>query len=285
VKHGALALVGDAQSVLEDLGAGLSGWTAPAAYRHEIAESKSTWELMRAELVAVRSDTASPLLQSEVIGIVNEYAAAGATIVHAAGGLPGDLHKLWVCHETDGYHSEYGYSCMGYEIAGALGVRMAAPERRVYALLGDGSYLMLHTEIVTAVQEKLPVTIVLLDNGGYQCIHGLQRACGGKSFGNEFRQRDNGRLDGDRVAIDFAANARSLGAAAWRATNAAELRDALEAARHEAGPSLIHVPVEPRPLPSTAWWDVPSAEVSASPAVREARGRYEQARSTQRFHY
>ena len=284
-KHGALPLVGDARTILDELRAALAGWTAGDDVRREVRESKSAWELMRSELVSARGDGATPLLQSEVIGIVNEMAGPQTTIVHAAGGLPGDLHKLWQCRDTQQYHAEYGYSCMGYEIAGALGVKLARPEREVYALVGDGSYLMLHTEIVTALQEGLKITIVLLDNGGYQCIHGLQRACGGRSFGNEFRRRAGGRLTGEAVHVDFAANARSFGAAAWSATNATELRAALEAAQREPRACLVHVPVEPRALPSYAWWDVPSAEVSTVAGVQEARLRYEQERERQRFYY
>jgi 3D-(3,5/4)-trihydroxycyclohexane-1,2-dione acylhydrolase (decyclizing) len=284
-KHGALPLIGDARVVLDDLAAALGGWATASAYRRLIAESKAAWELMRAEIVTAPDAHAAPLHQTEVLGIVNEMAGEAATVVHAAGGLPGDLHKLWHCESPEQLHSEYGYSCMGYEIAGALGVKMAQPEREVYALLGDGSYLMLHTEIVTALQEGLKLTIVLVDNGGYQCIHGLQRGCGGRSFGNEFRARVDGRLGGDTLGIDYAANARSLGAAAWRATTAAELRAALAAARAEPRTCLVHVPVEPRAVPSSAWWDVPSAEVSAVASVQEARRRYDEARREQRFYY
>jgi 3D-(3,5/4)-trihydroxycyclohexane-1,2-dione acylhydrolase (decyclizing) len=284
-KHGALPLVGDARIVLEALGEALAGWTVSEGYRREVADYRSAWELMRAELVATRDEAATPLLQGEVIGIVNELAGTNATIVHAAGGLPGDLHKLWQCRDAHDYHSEYGYSCMGYEIAGAVGVKLARPERDVYALVGDGSYLMLHTEIVTALQEGLKITVVLIDNGGYQCIHGLQRHSGGRSFGNEFRRRDGSRLDGDFVPVDFAANARSLGAAAWRAETAAQLRAALEAARLETRAGLIHVLVEPRALPGYAWWDVPTAEVSAVASVQEARSQYERNLERQRFHY
>jgi 3D-(3,5/4)-trihydroxycyclohexane-1,2-dione acylhydrolase (decyclizing) len=284
-KQGALPLVGDARTVLEQLAGALAGWSTAEPYRREVGEQREAWDRVRIELVTPRGDDVAPLYQSEVIGIVNEIVGAQATIVHAAGGLPGDLHKLWRCRDDRDYHSEYGYSCMGYEIAGAIGVKLAQPEREVYALVGDGSYLMLHTELVTAVQEGLKITIVLLDNGGYQCIHGLQRACGGASFGNEFRRRDGSRLVGDLVSIDFAANARSLGAAAWRATTAAELRSALAAARLEHRPCLVHVTVEPHAVPGYAWWDVPSAEVSSVPSVQEARSRYEQDRALQRFHY
>jgi 3D-(3,5/4)-trihydroxycyclohexane-1,2-dione acylhydrolase (decyclizing) len=282
-KLGALPLVGDARVILDDLAAALGDHTTSSAYRREIAEAKAAWDLMRSELVAAPDAGAAPLHQTEVLGILNAAAGADATVVHAAGGLPGDLHKLWHCASAAHLHSEYGYSCMGYEIAGALGVKMAQPDRDVYAFVGDGSYLMLHGELVTALQEGLKITVVLVDNGGYQCIHGLQRGCGGRSFGNEFRARtDAGRLDGATLDIDYAANARSLGAAAWRATTAAELRAALAAARAETRACLVHVPVEPRAVPSFAWWDVPGAEVSAVPSVLEARRRYDEARRAQR---
>jgi 3D-(3,5/4)-trihydroxycyclohexane-1,2-dione acylhydrolase (decyclizing) len=227
------------------------------------------------------------LRQSEVIRIVNESAGADTTVVHAAGGLPGDLHKLWRSEHPDDYHSEYGYSCMGYEIAGALGVKLARPERQVVALLGDGSYLMLHTELLTALQEDLKITIVLIDNGGYQCIHGLQQACGGRSFGNEFRRRspDSMRLDGEPLQIDFVQNAMSLGAVAVHAETSADLVAALATARSEKRSTLIHVPVEPSPLPGFAWWDVPMSEVSSVPSVQEERRKYEAERSRRKFYY
>ena len=255
-------------------------------YAAQIATARAAWERCRQALVHPPA-TSHGLLQSEVIRIVNESVPEKSTVVHAAGGLPGDLHKLWRSRDVDDYHAEYGYSCMGYEIAGALGVKLARPDREVFALVGDGSYLMLHTELVTALQEDLKITIVLLDNGGYQCIHGLQKACGGNSFGNEFRRRSrsSGRLEGERLAIDFAQNARSLGAVALRAENEDELVAALAAARNEKRSVLIHVPVEPSPLPSFAWWDVPVAEASAAAAVQEERRRYEEARRKRVFYY
>jgi 3D-(3,5/4)-trihydroxycyclohexane-1,2-dione acylhydrolase (decyclizing) len=188
---------------------------------------------------------------------------------------------------TDDYHSEYGYSCMGYEIAGALGVKWARPEREVYALVGDGSYLMLHTELVTALQEECKITIVLLDNGGYQCIHALQKACGGRSFGNEFRRRDTDstRLEGEALSIDFAANARSLGAVAWRTETESSLVQALEAARGETRSVLLHVPIDPAAVPGFAWWDVPMAEGSTLESVQVQRRRYEEERRKRSFYY
>lgn len=283
VKHAALPLEGDAAAVLTDLEDALRGWRTTSVLRESIAVAKRDWDSMRRDCVAAPADRDAPLRQAEVIGLLNDELDARATIVHAAGGLPGDLHKLWRCRDPDSYHSEYGYSCMGYEIAGALGVALAHPEREVVALVGDGSYLMLHTELVTAVQEQRKILVVLLDNGGYQCIHGLQRACGGRSFGNEFRQRTPAGLAGEYVAVDYAANARSLGCDAWTVATRADLRPALAAARTSRRPSLLHVRVESPPLPGFAWWEVPIAAVSTDERVRSARHAYERARTAQRY--
>jgi 3D-(3,5/4)-trihydroxycyclohexane-1,2-dione acylhydrolase (decyclizing) len=228
------------------------------------------------------------LYQSETIGVLNGFIDEHSTVVHAAGGIPGDIHKLWRGKSTTDYHSEYGYSCMGYEIAGALGVKLADPAREVYAFLGDGSYLMLHTEIVTAVQEGRKITVVLNDNHAFGCIHNLQRGQGGRSFGNEFRARNgsSGRLDGAFVEVDFAANARSLGATVFTARTKGELRDALAAAKAEKNTCLIYVPVTPGSvMRGYSWWDVPPAAVSAVPTVRAARSDYARAVKKQRFHY
>jgi len=298
-KHGALPLIGDARAILEDLSAALKGHSVSAKYAAEVAAAREEWERLHHAMVhpeivdaAAGSHGEPPaarrrLRQSEVIRIVNEHAGPNTTVVHAAGGLPGDLHKLWRSRDRDDYHSEYGYSCMGYEVAGALGVKLARPEREVIALLGDGSYLMLHTELLTSLQEGLAITLVLVDNGGYQCIHGLQQACGGRSFGNEFRRRSIGstRLDGQLLCIDFVQNAASFGAKAIRAETTADLAAALTMARSEPRSTLIHVPVEPSPLPGFAWWDVPMSEVSEVPSVQEERRRYEEARRKRVFYY
>jgi 3D-(3,5/4)-trihydroxycyclohexane-1,2-dione acylhydrolase (decyclizing) len=228
------------------------------------------------------------LYQSEVIRQLNEFCGANSTVVHAAGGIPGDIHKLWRGHSSTDYHSEYGYSCMGYEIAGALGVKLAAPEREVYAFLGDGSYLMLSQEIVTAVQEGVKITIVLNDNSGFGCIHGLQRACGGRSFGNEFRHRSRttGRLDGHAVSVDYAANAASLGAKVFTASDAVSFTEALAASRREKGTCLIYIPVTTGSvMKSFSWWAVPPAALSGVQTVRTARRAHEQGMKKLRFHY
>ncbi|HYO59096.1 3D-(3,5/4)-trihydroxycyclohexane-1,2-dione acylhydrolase (decyclizing) [Archangium sp.] len=282
-KHGAVPLVGDARLGLDELTRALEGYRVPPTYEAEIAASREEWARTRDEL------TRSPdgrLTQAEVIRVINDEAGPGATIVHAAGGIPGDIHKLWRAKEPDDYHSEYGYSCMGYEIAGALGVKLARPEREVYALVGDGSYLMLSQELLTSVQEGAKLTVVLLDNHGYQCIHNLQRGSGGRSFGNEFRARRGGRLEGEVLAVDYVKNAESLGARTFTATTAGELSRALREARAVPSSCLIYVPLESSAgLPSTSWWDVPISEVSTVPSVREKRAAYEAARKKQRFHY
>jgi 3D-(3,5/4)-trihydroxycyclohexane-1,2-dione acylhydrolase (decyclizing) len=226
------------------------------------------------------------LYQSEVIRILNEFTDARSTVVHAAGGIPGDIHKLWRGKSETDYHSEYGYSCMGYEIAGALGVKLADSRREVYAFVGDGSYLMLNQEIVTAVQERLKITVVLTDNHGFGCIQSLQRACGGRSFGNEFRMRRGDRLEGKPIPVDYAANARSLGATAFAANGASEPRAALAGARRLAGTCLIYVPITTASvMRGFSWWDVPPAAVSNVPTVVAARAAYDKAKLKQRFYY
>jgi 3D-(3,5/4)-trihydroxycyclohexane-1,2-dione acylhydrolase (decyclizing) len=281
--------VGDARATLAALGRTLRGWRASAVQARAVAKAKADWEKpWRAMTSPVRLSPDGLLYQSEVIGVLNEFTGARSTVVHGSGGIPGDLHKLWRGKSSTDYHSEYGYSCMGYEIAGALGVKLADSAREVYAFLGDGSYLMLHTEIVTAVQEGRKITVVLNDNHAFGCIHNLQRGQGGRSFGNEFRHRSraSGRIDGAFLEVDFAANARSLGATAFTARTKVELRAALAAAKAEPNTCLIHVPVTSGSIMrGYAWWDVPPAAESGVSTVRAARAAYERAIRKQRFHY
>ena len=203
--------------------------------------------------------------------------------------MPGDLHKLWRTRDPKGYHVEYGYSCMGYEIAGGLGVKLAAPEREVYVMVGDGSYLMLSSEIVTSIQEGLKLTIVLVDNHGFSSIGNLSRSLGTDGFGTQYRYRQNGSLGVDSddptaqlLPVDLAANAESLGATVHRAETIDELRAALAAARDESGPVVIAVAADRETgVPDyESWWDVPVAEVSEVEAVKAARAAYEQARAS-----
>jgi 3D-(3,5/4)-trihydroxycyclohexane-1,2-dione acylhydrolase (decyclizing) len=288
-KHGALPLVGDAHATLAALGRALRGWRVPSAHRQAVAGARAAWEKPWREMTSpAKPSAAGRLYQSEVIRVLNEFSGPRSTVVHAAGGIPGDIHKLWRGKSPTDYHSEYGYSCMGYEIAGALGVKLADPSREVYALLGDGSYLMLNHEILTAVQEGLKITVILNDNSAFGCIHNLQRACGGRSFGNEFRHRSraSGRLEGPAVAVDYVANARSLGATVFTATDAPSLKRALAAARAERNTCLIYVPVSPESvMQGFSWWDVPPAAVSGVPTVRAARARYAQAAKRQRYYH
>ncbi len=282
-KHGATALIGDARAVLKDLARALGSWKSPKEHRRRAARERALWRKSY-ELITKRS---KHLTQARVIRVLNETVGGRGTVVHAAGGIPGDIHKLWRPRRRADYHSEYGYSCMGYEIAGALGVKFAHPEREVYAFLGDGSYLMLNHEIVTAAQEGRKITVILLDNHGYQCIHNLQKSCGSQGFGNEFRARNGGRaLDGKILAIDYRKNAESLGAAVFKAGTEDELREALARAKNERRPCLIYVPLKvPSALPGYSWWDVPVPAVSGLKKVRSARKKYESAIRKQRLYY
>ncbi len=284
--HGALALRGDVRAVLEQLAPRLEGMRVSDAHARAVARAKAAWDVRYLEIVSAEAPPSGPMKQASVIRIVNDQIGDRATIVHAAGSLPGDLQKLWKSRSEEDYHSEYAYSCMGYEIAGALGIKMADPEREVYAMVGDGSYLMLSSELVTARQEGLKINVVLLDNHGYQCIHGLQRSCGSRGFGNEFRLRTpDGELSGEPLAVDFVKNAASLGLTTVTARNERELVDAIALAKRASGSVLIYVPVDPyAPIPSFGWWDVPVSEVSSERSVNAAREEYERQRARQRFH-
>ena len=288
-KFGALPLVGDARATLDALreGAAAAKVRTSADYGDRVESLKAEWDAAVDGIRAV--DTPENLTQANVIGIVNEASGPRDVVVCAAGGMPGDLLKLWRPVDPKGYHLEYGFSCMGYEIAGGLGVKMADPSREVFVMVGDGSYLMLHTEIVTSLEEGQKIIIVVVDNSGYQCIRNLQMSTGSPSYGNELRYRDprTGILDGPYIPIDFAANAASLGAVAIRAETEAEVRGALERAKQETKTTVIHVPVQKHArVPGfESWWDVPVAEVSAVASVREAREEYVEHEGQERFFY
>jgi len=286
-KHAALAVTADARVTLEAL-AGV-GYRVEKAYRDECANLAREWD---AEVTRLYSLDHRPLpAQSEVIGAVNTFSSPTDVVVCAAGSMPGDLHKLWRARDRKQYHVEYGYSCMGYEIAGALGAKMAAPDREVYALVGDGSYLMLNEAIVTSLQERAKLVVVLVDNHGYASIGGLSRSLGTDGFGTQFRQGKDGSrgLDGERdpapyLPTDLATNAESLGAHAIRARGIAELREALAAAKKVDRTVVIHIEVDRyASVPSyESWWDVPVAEVSEPASVRDARNTYEKTKPKQR---
>lgn len=279
-KAGAIALIGDARAGIEELSDALDarGWKGVAPDRRALADKlRSAWNV---EVDRVLHLTGDDLVsQPEAIRLVAEAAELDGTVVCAAGSLPGDLHKLWRARRPGSYHLEYGYSTMGYEIAGGLGVKMAAPDDEVFVMVGDGSYLMMSSEIATAVQEGLKLIVVVLDSHGFRSIDSLSRAGGGRNTFNTFRRRDpkTGGLSGDNLALDFAANARSLGADAIVAHGASELEAALVAARRSPGTTVIVAEVDPSiSVPNyEAWWDVPIAEVSTSDTVRDARAAYE----------
>jgi 3D-(3,5/4)-trihydroxycyclohexane-1,2-dione acylhydrolase (decyclizing) len=290
-KHAAVPLVGDARAVLEELLPLVADHRVSFEYADAVAASSTDWRLevdriCGAGLPAEAPEGRRRVTQAQIIGVLQDALGPTDVIVCAAGSLPGDLHKLWRARDPKGYHLEYGYSCMGYEIAGGLGVKMAAPERRVCVLVGDGSYLMMSQEIVTAVQERLAMTIVLLDNRGFASIGGLSEAVGSGGFGTQYRYRNpaTGDLDGDALPVDLAANAESLGARVWRAETLESVRNALAEACTEQRPSVIVVPVEreARVPGYDSWWDVPVAEVSSRRDVLAARERYEVARQRER---
>ena len=267
-KHAAQPLIADARSGLELLSAALGDWSAPAAWSERARAAGKTWQEVVERVTAPPERNHLPS-DAQVLGAVNRHAAPSDIVVCAAGGLPGELHKLWRAAEPTGYHLEYGYSCMGYEIAGGLGVKLAHPDRRVFVLVGDGSYLMMNSEIATSVAMGLKLDIVLLNNGGFGCINRLQQSTGSSTFNN---------LLDEGTAIDFAAHARALGAVAEKVGSVAELEEALERVRASIRTTVLVIDTDP--VASTAeggaWWDVPVPEASDRAGVKVARRAYEQ---------
>jgi 3D-(3,5/4)-trihydroxycyclohexane-1,2-dione acylhydrolase (decyclizing) len=269
-KLGGLPLVGDARAGLEALAEALAGHRVEAAHAELAARLNREWD---AEVGRLYAGEEGPPTQAQVFGAVNDSAGPRDVVVCAAGSMPGDLHKLWRTRDPKGYHVEYGYSCMGYEVAGGLGVKMADPGREVLVMVGDGSWLMMSAEIATSIQEGARLTVVLVDNHGFGSIGGLSRSLGSEGFGTAY----------DRP-VDLAANARSLGAHGVRVESIAGLRAALAEARGADRTTVIVVECDPgRGVGSyESWWDVPVAEVSAMPAVQEARAGYERDRARER---
>ncbi len=282
-KHAAIPLVGDARVTLDELASALDGYDTGSAYRTRVHDLNAAWD---EEVSRIYNLEHGPLIsQGEVVGVVNLLSQPQDVIVCAAGSLPGDLHKLWRTRDVKGYHLEYGYSTMGYEIAGGLGVKLASPEREVYVMVGDGSYLMMNSEIVTAVQEGIKLIIVVLDNHGYASIGGLSKSVGSDGFGTKYRYRtQSGQLDGSTLPVDFATNAASLGARVIRAANRDQLADALQQAQQSDQTVCIVVETDrhQRVGGYESWWDVAVAEVAENPAVQQAREAYEQAKTKER---
>ncbi|HUF39623.1 MAG TPA: 3D-(3,5/4)-trihydroxycyclohexane-1,2-dione acylhydrolase (decyclizing) [Anaerolineales bacterium] len=295
-KHGGLPLTGDARAALEALEERLADWQVDPEYRERAARFNREWD---AEVDRIYDLGNTPLpSQGEVIGAVNRFSDDRDVVLCAAGSAPGDLHKLWQTRDPKGYHVEYGYSCMGYEIAGGLGAKLAAPDREIYVVVGDGSYLMMAQEIVTSVQEGVKLTIILIDNRGFGSIGGLSRSLGSKGFGTRYLYRDErtGLLPDDGYApsdaaeralpVDLAANARSLGAHVIPAATVRDLEAALAEAKRQEQTTVIYIETDRYTgVPGyESWWDVPVAEVSTSPEVREARAHYDENRRNERFH-
>ncbi len=294
-KRSAVPVLGDARESLEALGRALDGHRVPAAWSERVRAERDGWIELSDEIRADGEGT--PLKQAAVIAAVNDAAGEDGVVVCAAGSMPGDLHKLWRATHPKAYHVEYGYSCMGYEIPGAMGVKLAAPERPVFSLVGDGSWLMLPGELVTAVAEGIGIVIVLLDNHGYASIGALSRSLGQAGFGTHYRGRTSREqvVDGagDRpvgdsgpLPVDLATNAESLGAEVIRVGHMAELRAALAASRGTDHPIVIHAETDRyQGVPDfESWWEVPPAEVARDRAVTEARAAYDERRLKQRLH-
>jgi 3D-(3,5/4)-trihydroxycyclohexane-1,2-dione acylhydrolase (decyclizing) len=282
-KHTALPLIGDARAVLEELRDALGDFRVDEAYSALAHRLQQEWDAEVTRIYALKHGP--PISQGEVVGVVNTLSNPKDVVVCAAGSLPGDLHKLWRTRDSKGYHLEYGYSCMGYEIAGGLGIKMAAPDRDVYVMVGDGSYLMMAQEIATSLQERCKLNIVLLDNHGFASIGGLSRGCGNAGMGTEYRYRENGCLSGPAIPIDFVANAASLGAHAVRVRTRQELEEAIIAMRTHDRTSVVVVETDYfQGVPQYAsWWDVPIAEVSESDHVKAAYEDYRKHREQERL--
>ncbi|MGO1020911.1 3D-(3,5/4)-trihydroxycyclohexane-1,2-dione acylhydrolase (decyclizing) [Streptomyces rubiginosohelvolus] len=295
-KLAALPLVADARAGLEALTAALAGrgYRVDPAYETEYTGAKEAWEERVEASFATPDPTARPT-QTQVLGLLDDLVTEEDILINAAGSLPGDLHKLWRTRSRDQYHVEYGYSCMGYEIPAAIGVLLATgarsrEHRPVWALVGDGTYLMNPTEIVTAVQENLPLKLLILQNHGYASIGGLSESVGAEGFGTAYRHRDaDGGFTGPPLPVDLAANAASLGLRVLRAATVDDLRKALSEARDAEGPTCVYVETETPdtvsgPPPAQAWWDVPVAETASRPAAVKAREEYDRQVAARRRH-
>ncbi|MGY0486462.1 3D-(3,5/4)-trihydroxycyclohexane-1,2-dione acylhydrolase (decyclizing) [Streptomyces sp. WG-D5] len=289
-KLSAQPLVADARAGLTALREALGdGCRAEPAYVAAYADDKERWEHRVDACFAADDDLVRPT-QAQVLGALDQLVTDDDILINAAGSLPGDLHKLWRARSRDQYHVEYGYSCMGYEIPAALGVALAAPGRPVWALVGDGTYLMLPTEIVTAVQENIPVKLVILQNHGYASIGGLSASVGAEGFATQYRfAGEKGAYEGAPLPVDLAANAASLGMTVHRAKTVRDLREALAAARAATRPTCVYVETETAdtvsgPPPAQAWWDVPVAETAERSAAVEAREEYDRHAAGRRRH-
>jgi 3D-(3,5/4)-trihydroxycyclohexane-1,2-dione acylhydrolase (decyclizing) len=283
-KHSGVMLLADARTGLVSLTGALEGYRVDDAYTREHRTRFDDWN--KVVEGAYHLDHRPLPAQTEVIGALNETIGANAVVVQAAGSLPGDLQMLWRAQDAKQYHVEYAYSCMGYEIAGALGIKMAAPDREVYSLVGDGSYLMMAQEIVTAVSEGIKLIIVIIQNHGFSSIGALSESLGSQRFGTSYRYRDpeTGLIDGGTLPVDLAKNAESLGADVIRVKTIEEFRTALDQARAATRLTAVHIETDMlAPVPSSdSWWDVPVSEVAQLDSTQQARKVYEAHKAEQR---
>ena len=285
IKHSGLAVQADAREALLALAQSLEGWRVDDDYRSTASALAADWDRAVAATYGGVGDGAAQPTQGQVLGLVNELSGPRDVVLCAAGSMPGDLHRLWRTRDPKGYHVEYGYSCMGYEIAGGLGAKMATPDREVFIMVGDGSYLMMAQELVTAVQEGVKLVVVLVQNHGFASIGSLSEELGSQRFGTKYRYRsESGRLDGDVLPVDLAANAASLGADVLRAETVDELRSCLQKAIASHRTTVVHVDCDIHvDMPdSESWWDVPVSEVSTLESTQQARERYEAHKRDQR---
>lgn len=286
-KQNALPLTGDAKVTLEELLSALSTYKVDDSYRQRIAGMNKTWDKEVTQIYAEGNGTVPPIDQAVVIGTLNSFMNKEDIMINASGSAPGDLHKLWRATDPKNFHLEYGYSTMGYEIAAGLGAKMAAPEREVYVICGDGGYLMNNHEIITAIQEGVRFTILLLNNNGYASIGGLSESIGSERFGTKYRFREDqsGQLSGEVLPVDLAKNAESLGAVVIKATDAASLQAALASAKQQQRTTVIYIETNLHRTVKgyNAWWEVPVAEVSTSPSVQKAYETYKENKKQQRI--
>jgi 3D-(3,5/4)-trihydroxycyclohexane-1,2-dione acylhydrolase (decyclizing) len=290
IKQAGLGVVADARETLEALTGLLEGYRVDEAYLARYTELDAAWDATVQSVYVPATPNAGAgglLTQSEVIGMVNELSDPRDVVVCAAGSMPGDLHKLWRTRDPKGYHVEYGYSCMGYEVAGGIGVKLACPDRDVFVLVGDGSYLMMATELATAVQEDVKIITVLVQNHGYASIGSLSESLGSQRFGTRYRYRnpESGRLDGATLPVDLAANAASFGLEVIKASTAGEFADAVKAAKAAEHACVIYVETDPliSAPDSASWWDVPVSATSTLESTRRARQVYDEHKATQRL--
>lgn len=286
-KHAALPVIGDAKVILEELSDLLGDFEVDADYRKKIADYNHAWDEEVTKIYRKGNSTVPPIDQAIVIGTLNNFMGRRDVMINASGSAPGDLHKLWRATDPKNFHLEYGFSCMGYEIAAGLGAKMADPTREVYVICGDGGYLMNNHEIVTSIQEGVKFTILLLNNNGYASIGGLSESIGSERFGTMYNYRDenSGLLSGDFLPVDLAKNAESLGAIVIKATDRNSLEEALEQSKINTRTTVIYIETS---LYRTvkgynAWWEVPIAEVSESASVQKAYDTYVENKKTQRI--